>query len=577
MNLFPEMTITPHDYQEKAISDIMKYKEKGGLACLLVMATGLGKTIVFLELAKRLNARTLIIVHRDELLGQAIKKMQMVWREAEYGIVKAEVKEFDKQVTVASRQTLERESNLTLLPNDYDLVITDEAHHSIADSYRRIYEHIGAGDTTFHLGVTATPNRSDKKGLIDIYDEVVYEMNLIDGIVGGHLCNLKSEIIRAYDPFEDETESIHDILNKQKNPNKVGSHVLTKILELPEVIGRIINEWKRLAGDRQTIAFCPNVDHAYALANKFSEYGISAHGVSTYDKAPVRRQLIRDFLSEKFQVITNYDILTEGFDAPTTSCILIARPTDSDLVYTQMVGRGTRIAPNKDDCLILDVACISEARNLVSFPDLIGFVPKPDEGVLENVIENKRIRTGYAKELGLSEDIQIDDTRRGDPFAMSRFAWVQHESDYKIFTGFELGRIHLKQDKDNSGNYFILLEGEQFGDDSLPLDWAMTMAENYVNKHDRHNYAQRNNPWRQRKATPNQRRLIEKSGRVMTEKTRGEASDVIEIITWNWKPKKKEKKNGNTTEGMANLAQDKGKGSQKKKDQRSDGQQRLPY
>ena len=502
---------------------------------LICLPTGTGKTIVFAMLIGERDERSLIIVNRDILVSQTLDKVRMMNPDADIGVVKAEQNELDNKITVASIDTLKNDKRLSQLGTDYGLVITDEAHHSIAPSYQKVYDYLGIGNNgKLHVGMTATPNRTDGKGLVTSYDEVVYEKGLIEMIAHGHLCDLRSEIIQIYDP---ENKELADILKKS---NKLTSKVLTKILALPDVAGHIVREWKRLAGDRQTVAFCAKVEHAYQMAELFRQHGVASEAVTDKTRNEQREQILSDYASGTIQVVTNFNVLTEGFDSPQTSCILVARPTDSDLVYAQMVGRGTRIAPGKEDCLILDIAAISEERNLLQFADLVGR-DIGNKSVSETVVEDVKARNAYADELGLASDFTINKTRKGDPFAASRFAWVESKGEYKIYTGYKLGKAYLKK-ADKLDHYLIVLEDEQLRPEPLPLDWAMTLVESYVNKFDPSNFARRNSGWRKQRATGNQRNLITKSGhKAKEDMTRGEASDIIEKITWNWKPKQKEK------------------------------------
>ena len=534
------LQIDLRDYQQECIAEINKNEKAGIKKQLAVLPTGSGKTIVFGTLAKQRNDKTLILAHRDELIQQAVDKVEMVWDGADIGVVKAERNEIGHQVTVASVQTLDSEKRIEKLEKDFDLIITDEAHHSPAESYQFIYDHLHAGTNgNLHLGVTATPNRTDKVGLIASYDKVVYEKNLIEMIVNGYLCDLRSEIIQVYDAAATE---IQEILSG-RTTKTVGTRVMRKVLNIPEVQEHIVSEWKRLARDRQTIAFCASVDHAYQMASLFRKNGVKAECVSDRTTSEARADILKDYQDGKLQIVTNFNILTEGFDSPPTSCILVARPTHSDLVYAQMIGRGTRTFPGKKDCLILDVASISETRELLAFADLMGSGSLPDKNksVLENVEGDVKVRQALQQDLGLHFDIQIDPTRKGDVFASSRFAWVEHKGDYKIYTGRKLGKIHLALDKP-TGKFRIILEGKTLRDAPIPLDYAMTLAETYVNRHDNNNFAKRNHPWRAMPATDRQINMIERYGRngnqrVLPGLTRGQAAEILETIMWNWKPK----------------------------------------
>ena len=185
-------------YQHECIEAIESAEKNGTNRQLVALPTGTGKTIIFTTVAKKRNGRTLILAHRDELIEQAVDKLTMVWDDANVGVVKAERNEIDKQIIVGSVQTVSRENRLEQLPTDFDFIVSDEAHHSIAMSYRRIYEYLGvyAEDSeelttdTLHLGVTATPQRTDKIGLSDIFDQIVFHRSIQD-FIPDYLCDLR--------------------------------------------------------------------------------------------------------------------------------------------------------------------------------------------------------------------------------------------------------------------------------------------------------------------------------------------------------------------------------------------------
>ncbi|HSX38751.1 MAG TPA: DEAD/DEAH box helicase family protein [Chlamydiales bacterium] len=186
--------LTPRFYQLKAIDMITQRFSTGVTRSLLSLATGLGKTICFGLLAKKLNTRTLIIAHRDELLVQAASKVKLVWPDSDIGFVKAELDEMENQVVIASIQTACKPNRLARLKEQgFGLCVVDEAHHATAHSYKSVLHELGflgCDPNKLLLGCTATPRRADGMGLDEIFQEIPFHMGIKEGIEQGFLSPL---------------------------------------------------------------------------------------------------------------------------------------------------------------------------------------------------------------------------------------------------------------------------------------------------------------------------------------------------------------------------------------------------
>jgi len=194
-------------YQRQAADAVISAYRRGVRRMLVQLATGLGKTVLFAHLAHTVvsnGRRVLIIAHRDELLTQARDKLLTVDPSADVGIVRAELDETDARIVVASIQTIVRPNRLARLGR-FDLVVVDECHHAAARSYRDVLEALGAfePDGPMVLGVTATPGRGDGVGLDSVFQEIVYEMGILDGIQGGYLCDLRAVSVTLDTDFSD--------------------------------------------------------------------------------------------------------------------------------------------------------------------------------------------------------------------------------------------------------------------------------------------------------------------------------------------------------------------------------------
>lgn len=423
--------LTLRQYQIDSIDRTLAARNRGVRRQLGVAATGLGKTIIFASLAKHMNCRTLVLAHRDELVNQAVDKIRGQWPEASVGIVKADLNQKNADVVVASVQTLARPKRLEQFvgstngffgPNLFGLVIVDEAHHARAESYGRILAALRAGDPDgpLLLGVTATPDRGDGKGLIDVFDEVTWTYDILWGIRSGYLCDVRGQRVVI------EDLDLRGV--KTRNGDYAEGEVGARLLDAgaPEAIALA---WQKYASDRRTIVFTPTVATAEAVQAELVGLGVSAGFISAGTPVDERRQALRDFGSGKIQVMVNCMVLTEGFDEPRVDCIVIARPTKSRALYTQMAGRGTRKHPDKTDLLVLDVVGASLEHSLITVPSLFG-IEKPEFAA--------KLGDGSEPVTGLLDAMERELVRAGamraeeaDLFHRMRtaIAWVQVHAD----------------------------------------------------------------------------------------------------------------------------------------------------
>jgi superfamily II DNA or RNA helicase len=391
-------------YQDEALDRMAAAEARGVRRQLGVAATGLGKTVIFCAWAQRRGGRTLILAHRDELVQQAVHKVKEIWPGVDVGIVKAAQNDVHAQVVVASVQTLSRpkrlaqflaaEGSLLRDVGPLDLVVVDEAHHSAATSYRSILEGLSAGteDGPLLLGVTATPDRGDGKGLDDLFDEIVWNYDILWGIRSGFLADLQAKrIVLSH-------LDMSGVKTRRGDFDAGQSGAALEDAQAPQVI---VKSWQEHAKDRQTLVFTPTVSLAEHVADEYRRVGVKAAMLSGETPTEERRQLLRDFAEQRVQVIANCAVLTEGFDEPRTDCVVVARPTKSRALFTQMVGRGTRKHPEKDHLLVLDVVGASNLHSLVTVPSLFGLeqelVERVGERNLTDVVdeyEREQVKLG---------------------------------------------------------------------------------------------------------------------------------------------------------------------------------------
>lgn len=339
-------------YQAEAKQAILSAWDDGYQKTLLVLPTGCGKTVVFSSVAENQvdkGHRVLIMAHRGELLTQAADKLKEA-SGLDSALEKAESSCLGSllPVTVGSVQTLAQERRLARFPEDYfQDIIVDEAHHCLSDSYKRVLSHFPAANV---LGVTATPDRGDMKNLGEYFDSKAYEYSMTDAIREGYLCPIKAQMI----PLELDIGGV-GITSGDYNAGDIG-HALEPYLK------QIAREMKIYCEGRKTVVFLPLIATSQKFCRMLNEEGLSA--VEVNGTSTDRTEILTDFEDGKYDVLCNSMLLTEGWDCPSVDCIVVLRPTKIRSLYQQMVGRGMRLAPGKENLLLLDFLWMTERHDL---------------------------------------------------------------------------------------------------------------------------------------------------------------------------------------------------------------------
>ena len=321
-----------------------------------VAPTGAGKTIMLSAVTGEMigdGARACVLAHRDELTAQNRAKFQRVVPGVATSVIDATEKSWGGQVAFAMVPTLARASNLADMPR-LDLLVVDEAHHAVADSYRRIIDRVREANPDARIfGVTATPNRGDRKGLREVFDNVADQVRLGELIASGHLVPPRTFVIDV--GVQDELRSVRRTMADFDMAEVAG------IMDRAPVTDEVIRHWKEKAGDRQTVVFCSTVAHAGHVADAFTAAGISAALIHGDLPAETRKAILASYAAGDVRVIVNVAVLTEGWDHPPTSCVVLLRPSSYKSTMIQMVGRGLRtVSPEehpgvvKIDCIVLD-------------------------------------------------------------------------------------------------------------------------------------------------------------------------------------------------------------------------------
>ena len=366
-------------YQEEARAKVQQEWKEGRKRTLLVLPTGCGKTIVFSKIIEdrvKMGERVLVLAHRSELLEQASDKL-MTATGLGTALEKAENTSIGSwfRVVVGSVQTMQREKRLSQFPpNHFDTIVIDEAHHAISDGYQRVLEHFGEANV---LGVTATPDRGDMRNLGSYFDSLAYEYPLVDAIKSGYLSKITAITI----PLELDLSTV-----SQQGGDFKASEIGTA---LDPYLEQIADEMVKQCKGRKTVVFLPLVKTSQKFRDILNEKGFRAAEVNGESKD--RAEILEDFDKDKYNVLCNSMLLTEGWDCPTVDCVVVLRPTKVRALYSQMVGRGTRLAPGKENLLLLDFLWHTERHELCRPAHLIASSPEVAKKMTENMAEDTEV------------------------------------------------------------------------------------------------------------------------------------------------------------------------------------------
>lgn len=387
-------------YQQNARESIENEWSEGRRKTLLVLPTGTGKTIVFAMVAKDTvdkGGRVLILAHRGELLEQAADKIKSATGLG-CSVEKAELTSENEwfRITVGSVQTMMREKRLAKFDHDwFDTIIIDEAHHALSDSYQAVLDHFPDANV---LGVTATPDRGDRRNLGAYFDSIAYEYTITQAIRDGYLCPIKAQTV----PLEIDLTGV-----KVQSGDYAAGDLGTA---LDPYLDRIADEMVS-AGclDRKTVVFLPLVKTSQKFAHILRKRGFAAAEVN--GESVDRAEILMDFDSGDYNVLCNSMLLTEGWDCPSVDCVVVLRPTKVRSLYCQMVGRGTRLSPEtgKTELLLLDFLWHYETHSLCRPAHLIA--------------ENEEVANAITKRLeasGCPENLETVETEAAQDVVAQR-------------------------------------------------------------------------------------------------------------------------------------------------------------
>lgn len=376
-------------YQSDAIKAVTeKWETEHEHEALIVIPTGGGKTVIFCQITQdELNkgGRVLILAHRNKLLQQAQDKL------SKFGILSNIEKGkdcSDAPVIISTVQTYSKESRLLECPPDmYSLIIIDECHHAASKTYQKILDHFTGAKL---LGVTATPERSDRKDIEQVFGPAVFQYYFIDAIEDGFLTPI---LVR-------QAALSIDLSEVDKSCGDFVAASLGNCLEY--YLDAIASEILALTHERKKILiFLPLVSLAQKMTNVLKERGVSCEYVSGDRKES--DDILEDFENGKYQVICNAMLLTEGYDCPSIDCIVNLRPTHSSSLYTQIVGRGTRLFPGKENMLLVDFLWQDNGKGILRSDELL--LKEKYEFLAESNEEKEVLKEVLEKDLDTDKDL----------------------------------------------------------------------------------------------------------------------------------------------------------------------------
>jgi ATP-dependent helicase IRC3 len=447
------------EYQWDCLTAICTGYSKGTHRQAVVMSTGLGKTVVAAHLPEIMqgampSTKMLFLAHRTELIDQAVAQIRKY--NPALNVCKEMAEDYadtDADVVVASVQTLGRKNSSRIGRfdwNDFGIVVCDEAHHSSAQSYRNVFESVGLfspDNQKLLIGLTATPSRSDGADLSSTYQQVSYSYGLREAIDDGWLVDIRAHRVTTAANLDDVKTSGNDFQEQ----------ALADAVDTPQRNKAIVDAWLQLGEDRTTVVFSVNIAHAQHIAKAFQDAGVSA--TSVWGDDPKRATKLAALRSGRLKVIVNCQVLTEGFDCWKIACVVFARPTKSQIFFTQAAGRGTRLQDGtgnllealsneqdvKRDCLIIDMVDNTKRHKLVTTPTLLGLdadfdlkgesLTKTKKKIEEIQVQHPTVDFSKVKSIA-DLTLKIESVRLFDyQFSpevekFSQYAWYQHGDGY---------------------------------------------------------------------------------------------------------------------------------------------------
>ena len=562
-------------YQVAAENETIAEYDQGTRRMLLVMATGTGKTVVFSRLYERLKSRLpgrmLVLAHTEELVHQNATKLQTVNPDVKVSIEMGNLyADPEADIISASVQSLGRKDTKRgekFNWDKFDKIIVDEAHHATTDAYKRVLESVGAftpDSSKLLLGCTATSQRADGVGLSSIFEKVSYVYPLRNAIKDGWLVDL-----RGYRVVTDT--SLTEVSSQSGDFSKSELALTVNNSQRNE---QIVEAWKKCGQNRRTLVFCVDIQHSKDLAQEFLKQGISAEGIWGDD--PQRAEKLKGHRGGLIRVLCNCAVLTEGYDDPNIGCVVLARPTQSSVLFSQMVGRVTRLDPMtgnikefmagskeyqvpfdepKKDGIIIDVVDLTSRHSLITLPSLMGIQSTFDlqgASLLEAVEELEELQDKHPeidftkvnlldKVPQLIEQIDLMQVRfPAEVESNSELIWFRAVAGgYRMTVPKEYenkpaGSVHIFENAIGRWELNGLINGEKFHGTRLTMEEMFKIADEQIRERVTQktlNYVKREATWHNKPVTKGQikmlTRLFPHRAFPIEHMTAGQASKII--------------------------------------------------
>jgi superfamily II DNA or RNA helicase len=516
--------ITLRDYQKESVDRFFDRLNHHVKRQLIVLPPAAGKTIIAAAISKQYfhqvndKAPILFLAHRDEILKQTERKIKYVWEEVSIGRVKGKENNQNATVILASTQTLIRGRDI-IRPS---LIIYDEAQHALSKGSQQLLMELGCfqADGPPLIGITATPYRSDHMGLGDVFQEIVYKKTIMDLILAGYLCEIRGKKVVVKD--------LH-FTNMPVENGDFDQNYLGEVMSDNHVVQTVVKAYLEQASHLKTIVFAVNKKQTYEIVEQMKRQGIKVTGIDSSIPENKRAEILKQFEKGEYRVLVNCSLLIEGYDQPDVSCVLIARPTRSKSLYTQMVGRGLRLHPSKEFCLILDVVGSLEDSKLITSYDLFQTQEKePSKKRNQSYVRRKNIDFVQNVEAVTDPIVTYDELKL--LHYNSRYRWIKlSDQSYFLSIG---GKKAVYLIEEDSGRWWSLFENDDkrifpLYHDSLAIEYAQGIAEVFV-KEIESPLITMDAKWRQQPISPTQKKLLRKYNlKFDSNWTKGEAADML--------------------------------------------------
>ena len=438
-------------YQKQAVQHVLKKIVEGCFRMYITLPTGTGKTIILVAIAalRVLRGRVLVLIHRQDIAVQLVKALRDA--NLDVGLVMQGHRELEASVVVATPQSLTSNTlNAFIAAKEQPIttVLIDEAHHAVEGSaYAEILQQLEAVShpvPVVAVGFTATPYRNGSRTMFSVLPTCAYARDIPDMSRDGYLTPLIWEPLRV----KFDTEGIET--TSKEGETDYDENMLSAILDTTALTEILAREIVARVGQRPTLLFAASVEHAEHFAEAFRLLGLNACAVSGKNRLAERERVFADWRSGAVQIVCNCSLLTEGFDYPEISALVVARPTLSVSFYTQMLGRGMRTAPGKENCLVLDV--------MGNDPDL------SQQVVLPHIVGDTQAQGGQAQIRQAANDPLLKalygthstSLSLLDPIGQSHYRWLPYQlKDFEAYVAriSKYERAVIERDLDGSGLY----------------------------------------------------------------------------------------------------------------------------